>query len=455
MPDPHLDTAPPTVPTPDHPVRSVLVVGGGLAGAQTVAALRDASFDGHITLLGDEGLAPYDRPPLSKHLFDRTEPAWLVDELAVDVHALADVVHLDRAARSLRIEPRGVRVDAGSSTLDADAVVLATGSRPVRPRGWGRALTLHTAEDGARLRALLTPGRRLVVVGAGWIGAEVAGVAAVAGVDVTVVEATTAPLASALGARVGDLTAGWYPAAGVRLVVGAEVSDVADDGVRLADGRRLPADVVLAAVGARPDTGWLDGALPRDPDGSLRVDAGHGVVGAPGHVRAVGDVARRWSPRHGWVPGGHWDGALRGPAVAVRALLGRGALAASSTPGASSAPRASSAPGAAPDDPAPYVFSSQLGHELTLYGHQRPGDELVLRGDPGDGDGWGALWLAAPDVRGGGGDGRGRRLTALLAVDRPRDVAAARRLFAGPELPRVDPLIAADGGRQLREAVVG
>jgi 3-phenylpropionate/trans-cinnamate dioxygenase ferredoxin reductase subunit len=259
----------------------------------------------------------------------------------------------------------------------------------------------------------------------------VAGVAAAEGVHVTVVEATTSPLSAALGARVGDLTSGWYAAAGVELVTGGQVVSVADDGVRLADGRHLPADVVLAAVGARPDTGWLDGALPRDPDGSLRVDAGHAVLGAPGHVRAVGDIARRWSPRHGWVGGGHWDGALRGPAVAVTALLGGEPL----------------------DDPAPYVFSTQLGHDLTLYGQSRPGDELVLRGDPDAGDGWGALWFAAPEP--GPGDGAGRRiLTAVLAVDRPRDVAAARRLFTGRDLPRLDPAVAGDGGRPLRDAVV-
>ncbi|WP_298456117.1 NAD(P)/FAD-dependent oxidoreductase [uncultured Cellulomonas sp.] len=426
--------APPAVPPPSHPVRSVLVVGAGLAGARTVAALREHGFDGRVTLLGRETRDPYDRPPLSKHLLDRPEPAWLRDELGVDVHTLADTVQLGTSADHLAVVGDGVVVRAGAADVRADAVVLATGSRAVRPADWGDAVTLHTADDAAGLRARLVPGARLVVVGAGWIGAEVAGVASAAGVDVTVVEATTAPLSAALGARVGDLTAGWYAAAGVRLELGAEVTGVSRDGVGLADGRRLPADVVLAAVGARPDTGWLDGSLPRDPDGSLRVDAGYGVVGAPGHVRAVGDVARRWSARHGWVPGGHWDGALRGPATAVRALLG-----ASSTTDDH-------------EDPAPYVFSTQLGHDLTLLGQQGPGDELVLRGDPAGGAGWGALWFAAPAVDDDGGPGRA--LTAMLAVDRPRDVAAGRRLFGGPVLPRLDPAVAADATRGLRDAVV-
>jgi 3-phenylpropionate/trans-cinnamate dioxygenase ferredoxin reductase subunit len=424
----------------------VLVVGGGLAGTQTVVALRAQGFDGHVTLLGREARDPYDRPPLSKHLFDRREPAWLRDELGADVHALADDVIQGVTADRLTVERDGAVVATTSGDLRADAVVLATGSRAVRPPGWDAAVTLHTADDAARLRERLRHGRRLVVVGAGWIGAEVAGVAAAEGVDVAVVEATTSPLSVALGARVGDLTAGWYAAAGVELVTGAQVVSVADDGVLLADGRHLAADVVLAAVGARPDTAWLDGALPRDPDGSLRVDVGHGVLGAPGHLRAVGDVARRWSPRHGWVAGGHWDGALRGPAVAVAALLGADV----------------------PDDPAPYVFSTQLGHDLTLYGQAGPGDELVLRGDPEAGGGWGALWFAPPGPLSASGDRdrqgavgeddrgvAGRTLTAVLAVDRPHDVAAARRLFTGPTLPRLHPELAADGGRPLRAAAVG
>ncbi len=449
--DPRTATAPPSAPAsappPGHPIRTVLVVGGGLAGTQTVAALRGEGFDGRITVVGREAVPPYDRPPLSKHLLDRTEPAWLTEELGVDIHKLADEVRLGAPASRLTVEPRGVTVAVDGSDLRADAVVLATGSRAVRPAGWESAVTLHTADDAAHLRARLAPGRRLVVVGAGWIGAEVAGVAAAAGVDVTVVEATTAPLATALGARVGGLTEPWYAAAGVRLELGVGVSAVSDDGVQLTDGRHLAADVVLAAVGARPDTAWLADSLPRDPDGSLRVDLGHAVLGVPGHVRAVGDVARRWSPRHGWVAGGHWDGALRGPAAAVRALLSGG-----------DAHDGGGADGPATlDDPAPYVFSTQLGHDLTLYGQQQPGDELVLRGDPGGSGGWAALWFAAPGVgveQGGAAHPAGRELTAVLAVDRPRDVAAARRLFTGARLPRLDPEVAADAGRGLRDAVV-
>jgi NADPH-dependent 2,4-dienoyl-CoA reductase/sulfur reductase-like enzyme len=369
-----------------------------------------------VTVLGAEGVAPYDRPPLSKHLLDRPEPAWLADEVGADLVALADTVHLDRPARGLAVEPDGVRVRTDEGELAADALVVATGARAVLPAGWEGARTLHTAADAAALRGALAPGARLVVVGAGWIGAEVAGVAAAAGVDVTVVEAR-APLAGALGA-VGELTTAWYERAGVRLLAGTPVVEVRGNGVRTAD-EHLPADVVLVAVGARPATAWLGDALPREPDGSLRVDEGFAVLTAPRHVRAVGDVALRRSRRHGWVPGGHWDGALRGPEHLVADLLGE--------------------PADPPADDVPYVFSTQLGHELTLLGVPE-GDDVVLRGDPHAGP-WAALWF------------RGDELAAILTVDRPRDVGAARRLLGGAAAPRLDRTTAADPERALRDAV--
>lgn len=421
-----------------------MVVGAGIAGARTVLELRAQGFDGRVTLLGAEGVAPYDRPPLSKHLLDRPAPAWLSDELGADALTAADDVRLGSPATGLAVDDDGVRVGTADGEVAADAVVVATGSAAVRPAAWQGALTLHTATDAERLRAALgfphglaapggsAPGaaatpRRLVVVGAGWVGAEVATVAAAAGVDVTVVEAREAPLMTALGAEVGALTAPWFARAGVRLRTGVSVAAVEPGAVRLADGAMLPADAVLVAIGARPATGWLAGALPREPDGSVRVDERHAPVGGSWRVRVVGDAARRRSARHGWVPGGHWDAALRGPAVAVAGLLGHEA---------------------AESDLAPYVFSTQLGHELALYGLPGPGDEVVLRGDPAGDDGWTALWFAP----GGGATGT---LTAVFAVDRPRDVGGARRLLAGAVLPVLDRARAADPAVALPKAVAG
>lgn len=425
------------------PPRSVVVVGAGIAGARTVLELRAQGFDGRVTLLGAEGVAPYDRPPLSKHLLDRPAPAWLSDELGADALAAADDVRLGTPATGLAVDDDGVRVGTADGDVAADAVVVATGARAVRPPTWERALTLHTAADAERLRAALgfphglasdagaaatgAP-RRLVVVGAGWVGAEVATVAAAAGVDVTVVEAREAPLMTALGAEVGALTAPWFARAGIRLRTGASVAAVEPGAVRLADGTVLPADAVLAAVGARPATGWLAGALPLAPDGSVAVDERHAPVGGSWRVRVVGDAARRRSARHGWVLGGHWDAALRGPAVAVAGLLGREA---------------------AESDLAPYVFSTQLGHELALYGLPGPDDDVLLRGDPAAEDGWTALWFAP-----GGGRETGT-LTAVFAVDRPRDVGGARRLLAGATLPVLDRARAADPAVPLPKALAG
>lgn len=428
------------LPPPDAqgPPDSVVVVGAGLAGGRTVAELRAHGFTGRVTLLGAEGLEPYDRPPLSKELLSRDEPVWLRDEADV---RLADAVHLARPATGLVVPGTGpVTVTTADGDVVAGAVVLATGAHAVDVPGWEHALTLHTAADADRLRAALRSGRvtsgarpaqrtpRLVVVGAGWIGAEVAGVAAAAGLEVTVVEAAQAPLSAALGPVVGGLTADWYARAGVRLLTGATVVRLDAEGVALEDGTVLEADVTLAAVGARPTSSWLAGTLPLAADGSVLVDEGcrllpAGPEGPPDpRVLAVGDLARRRSRRHGWVPGGHWDGALRSPAVAVRALV---------TGTADDVP-----------DPAPYVFSTQLGHELGLYGQPAASDDVVLRGDPADGAPFTALWFSP------GTD----QLTAVLAVDRPRDVAAARRLMAGADLPHLDRDAAVDPATPLRSA---
>ncbi|WP_309134756.1 FAD-dependent oxidoreductase [Cellulomonas sp.] len=405
-------SSPTTSTTSPHvsPPGDVLVVGAGLAGAQTVAALRAHGYDGVVRVLGAEDVPPYDRPPLSKHLLDRTEPAWLTDELGLDLHGLADEVRLGVAARGLEVVPGRpgavVRTDGGD--VPASCVVLATGAHAVRVPAWPTALTLHTAADADRLRAGLDGGpRRLVVVGAGWIGAEVAGVAAAAGHQVTVVEAQDAPLTTGLGAQVGALTAPWYADAGVDLRLGATVTSAGPDGVRLADGAHLPADVVLVAVGARPATGWLAGALPLT-DGAVAVDASYRVLGPAGPFEgllAVGDVARRRSARYGWVPGGHWDEALRGPDLMVRRLLGVDTDGGQITP---------------------YVFSTQLGHDLAMFGLPGADDRPTVLGDPAAG-GWSVLWTRGPEGP----------VTAALAVDRPRDVGAARRLLGGAELPHV------------------
>ncbi|GAB2452913.1 hypothetical protein GCM10007967_03760 [Xylanimonas ulmi] len=454
-------------------MRSVVVVGAGLAGAQTVAALRQHGFDGRVTMLGAEGVAPYDRPPLSKELFTRPDPVWLSDDLGVDVEKFADEVRLADPARRLTVSPDGVTAHTASGDrIHADAVVLAMGSEPMRPGGWESAWTLHTADDAARLRAALRPGLRLVVVGAGWIGAEIAGVAAGQGAEVTVVEAAAAPLARQLGAGVGARLAPWFEAAGVRLLTGSRVAAVRPDGVTLASATAdtapadiVSADVVLAAVGARPATGWLAGTLPLDAHGRLHVDASGRLMGHAGptdpagrlapaalaRVWAVGDVAVRQHPVFGPVPGGHWSAALHDPEVTVRAMLGL-------DPSPSDPEDLRARLGLAPvPRHAPYVFSRQLGHDLALLGLPSEADDVVLRGDPSAVGPWAALYLERALDRHPQVTPQGHPVAtvrAVLLVDSPREVGAARRLMNGPTPLRVDLTRAVDPAVRLRDAAV-
>ncbi len=456
------------MPVTPEPPRSVVVVGAGLAGTQMVAALRAHGFDGRLTLLGAEGVAPYDRPPLSKELLTRPTPVWLSEDLGVDVEGLADEVRLADPAVALAPSPEGVVVSTASGAeLETDAVVLAMGSAPVVPRGWESAWTLHTADDAARLRSALRPGLRLVVVGAGWIGAEIAGVAAGAGAEVTVVEAAQVPLERQLGTVVGGHLARWYDGAGVRLITGTPVAAVrpSGDGIELADGTVLEADVVLVAVGARPASDWLAGTLPLDGTGRLRVDLSGRLTGhasptepagrLPGaalaRLWAVGDVAVREHPVFGPVPGGHWSAALHDPDVTARAMLGvdaspsdpeevRGRL------GLDPIPRH-----------APYVFSRQLGHDLALLGLPTATDEVLLRGDPEAGGPWAALYVERALDRHPMSTPEGNpvgTIRAILLVDTPREVGAVRRLMNAPTPLRLDLTKALDPTVRLRDAVV-
>ena len=414
--------------------RRIAVVGAGLAGLRTVAALRDSGFGGEISVLGAEGLAPYDRPPLTGELFTRTEPAWLADEIGSNVFDLADQVDLASPARTIApaATRKGVvRLDAGGDDeVFADVAVVACGSHAVLPPDW-EAATLHTAPDAAALRERLSPGSHLICVGAGWIGSEVASAAAAAGCRVTVLEAAPAPLAGPLGRAVGGLTIPWYEAGGVELNLGARVSAVGPDHVHLADGRRLDADVVLAAVGARPSTDWLDDRLALTPRRAVATDRGGLADGArggfqPGTVYAVGDCADRTTEHHGVVAGGHWASALHDPGLVALSIL--------------QVPLPE-------QDPAPYVFSQQHGHELALFGQPTPAHRVVFRGDPRAGGPWSALYVEPPR------SGTEAALAAGLAVDAPRDVAALRRLLAGPR-PTLDLVRAAKASLPLRDAVV-
>ncbi|RPF22738.1 NAD(P)/FAD-dependent oxidoreductase [Myceligenerans xiligouense] len=450
---------------PSSSPRSITIIGAGLAGAQTAAALRAHGFTGRLTVLGAEGVPPYDRPPLSKELLTRTEPLWISDDLGVDLSVLADDVRLDDPATRLTVTRDGVATEVASSdTVTSDAVVLACGAEPLVPPGWDAASVLHTYRDAEALRAAIGPGVRVVIVGAGWIGAEVAGVAAGAGAEVTVVEAGGTPLERQLGGRVGAHLVPWFAEAGVRLVTGAPVEKVADDGVRAAGGEYFGADLVLAAVGARPASGWLRGSLPLDARGGLRVNRAGRFLGTamPGdpagrlhaealaRVWAVGDIATRDHPVFGAVPGGHWSAALHDPEPTARAMLGVDERPADPEP-------VRARLGLTPlRTHAPYVFSRQLGHDLALFGVPSPFEQVVFRGDPTGGDRWAAFYVEHSMHRSQRVTDQGHhvaRVRAVLLADSPREVGQVRKLVNRPDPLIVDLERIVDPAVRLRDAV--
>ncbi|MER6672614.1 FAD-dependent oxidoreductase [Streptomyces sp. NPDC000983] len=394
-------------------LENIVVVGGGLAGAHTAAALRARGHRGTLTLVAAEPHPPYDRPPLTKAVLAGTEEDTA---FPTDWTALGVDLRLGERAETLDLHERlpGGVLKTTSGSLAFDGLVLATGAEPVRLPGTGRQHLVRTLDDVRALRPLLRPDARLALVGAGWIGAEVATVAAARGCRVTVVEAGPAPLAAAVGAGIGALTAPWYAAAGVTLRCGTAVASVDTGGLRLADGEFLAADVVVVGVGARPAVGWLDGCGLEIARGVV-VDAS--LRTARPEVVALGDCAEWWSPRYRrHLVVEHWDTALKASEQAAAALLGEDVR----------------------HDPVPYFWSDQFGRTVQYAGDHRDADRVVLRGSPED-PAWTVLWLA------------GDRLCALLAVDRPRDLVQARRALA--KGCAVDVPAATDPATALRDAL--
>ena len=302
------------------------------------------------------------------------------------IFLLLNNTHASRRPAAAANFHRRVRTDTGEYPYDR--LVVATGATPIVLPGPGRQRFLRTHEDALELRDRLRPGVRLAVVGAGWIGAELATAAAARGCQVTVVEGGPAPLAAAIGAEVGGRTVPWYAAAGIELRTSVLVESVEDGGLALRGGGWIPADEVVTAVGVRPAVGWLAGsglAL----DNGVAVDPGL-RTSAP-NVFAAGDCASFESLRYGRrLRFEHWDIALRAPEVVAANVLG----------------------GDEVYDPVPYSWSEQFGRMMQYAGYHAAADRLIWRGPAeGDSEPWTACWLA------------GDRLVALLAVDRPRDLS--------------------------------
>jgi 3-phenylpropionate/trans-cinnamate dioxygenase ferredoxin reductase subunit len=384
---------------------NVVIVGAGLAGLRTAEELRARGYAGALTLIGAEARPPYDRPPLSKKVLTGE-----IDDtgLRPDLHSLA----ID-----LRLGETAVQLGAGVLRTDVaeyewDAAVAATGATPVRLPGDGEQRVLRTADDALALRERLTPGTRLAIVGAGWIGAELATAAAGRGCQVTVVEAARAPLAAAIGAEIGGQTVPWYAEAGVDLRLRTPVAAIEPGGIALADGGWLPADLVVTAVGVRPAVGWLAGSGVALDDGVV-VDAGL-ETSVPG-VYAVGDCASFWSGRYQrQLRVEHWDVALHSPAVAAANIAG----------------------GRDRYDPVPYFWSEQFGRMVQYVGWHGSADLVVWRGEPTAAK-WAVCWLMAG------------RLVAALTVGLPRDLLQARRLIEAGVA--VDATALADPGVAIRD----
>jgi 3-phenylpropionate/trans-cinnamate dioxygenase ferredoxin reductase component len=386
----------------------VVVAGAGLAGLRTAEELRAGGYQGQITLIGAEARPPYDRPPLSKKLMT----GQLDDTtLRADMDVLGADVRLAETATGL--QPGTLRTDAGEHAFDA--LVLATGATPVRLPGPGAQHVLRTADDALALRALLLPGTRLSIVGAGWIGAELATSARSRGCRVTVLEAAAAPLAAAIGIEAGAVTAGWYAEADVDLRLEQKVESIETGGIALAGGDWQAADVVVTAVGVRPAVSWLTGSSV-ELDNGVAVDA-QLRTSMPG-VFAAGDCASFWSTRFGRrMRFEHWDVALHAPEVVAANLLG----------------------GSAAYDPVPYFWSEQFGRMVQYVGWHGDSDRMIWRGDPAGDAKWSACWLA------------GGRLAAMLTVSSPRDLLQARRLIESAA--QVDPAKLTDPAIAVRDCV--
>ncbi|OMC35692.1 pyridine nucleotide-disulfide oxidoreductase [Mycolicibacterium fortuitum] len=356
------------------------IVGGGLAGAKAAEALRDNDFDGHVVLFAAEDQLPYERPPLSKEYlagkkklddFTVDPAAWYRDH-NVDLRLGTKVTAVNAAAHTLSL-PDG-------TTVGYDKLLLATGSASRRPPIPGSDAAgvhyLRTIDDAATLSAALNPGATLAIVGAGWIGMEVAAGARGRDVNVTVVEAAHLPLQAALGAEVGEVFAQLHREHGVDLRLDQSVKEITTDngtatGLRLTDGSTVAADAVLIAVGAAPNIELAEKAGLAIGDGGVLVDAS--LRSSDPDIYAVGDIAAAQHPFFGVrIRTEHWANALKQPAVAVAGMLGN----------------------SAEYDELPYFFTDQYDLGMEYVGHAPEYERVVFRGDVA-GREFVAFWLDA------------------------------------------------------------
>jgi 3-phenylpropionate/trans-cinnamate dioxygenase ferredoxin reductase subunit len=373
----------------------VVIAGGGLAAQRAAETLRRAGYEGRIRMVAAEAHLPYDRPPLSKEVLADAaaeeavgyRPATWYAEKDVEVLLGTPASGLDGSGRRLAL--------ADGRVLGYDDLVIATGATPRMLPAFAshsNVSTLRTIEDSRLLRERLQSGERLLVIGAGFIGLEVAAAARSAGIDVTVVELERLPLLALLGEKVARWFADLHSGEGVKLVLGHTVAQIhgerAIEAVTLDDGTRVPTDHVLVGIGVRPDLGWLAGSgLPLD---GIPADVS-GRTSLP-NVYAAGDAAAFYNPylgRH--LLSGHWESAGRQGAAVANTIAGR----------PPAAPAVSS------------FWSDQYGTRVQYLGHAPLADEITIEGDPGARD------FVAHYERGG-------ELVAAVAVGRPKALPELR-----------------------------
>src|SRR5215212_2936252 len=358
------------------------IVGGGLAGAKAAEALRDKDFDGHIVLFAAEERLPYERPPLSKEYlagkksldeFTVKPSAWYRDH-HVELQLGTEVSAIDPAAHTVTL-PDG-------STLRYDKLLLATGSQSRRPPIPGADADgvhyLRTIDDAEALNSILAEGASLAIIGAGWIGLEIAAGARDRGVDVMVVEMAELPLMGALGREVGEVFAALHRDHGVDLRLNATVQEITTaagkaTGLMLGDGSTVEADAVLVAVGAAPNIALAERTGLALGDGGVLVDSSLRTSDAD--IFAVGDIAAAEHPLFGTrIRTEHWANALKQPAVAAAGMLGKPAEYAE----------------------LPYFFTDQYDLGMEYVGHAPHYDKVVFRGDV-DAREFTAFWLDGDD----------------------------------------------------------
>ena len=381
---------------------SVSIVGASLAGFWAAETLRRDGFEGRISLIGDEPHAPYDRPPLSKKflagdLDDNRLPLTTAEKLA----DLGLEMRLGCQATGLDVATRTLEVDGVAEPYDG--LLIATGARCRNlpgTAGLAGVHTLRTRDDAEAIRDALANGaRRVVVVGAGFIGAEVASTAIGRGAEVTMVEALEAPFGRVLGVEMGAVMADVHRRHGVDLRTGVGVDEVLGDdrlaGVRLADGATLEADLLVVGIGVVPNTDWLEGSGLTLDDGVVCDET---CLAAP-DVAAAGDVARWANPRYGEVMRvEHWDNAVQQGVHAARRLL-------------------QSDEEATPYAPVPWFWTDQYDRKVQLAGRPHTDDEVrVVAG-------------STAEHRFAAFYGRDGRFTAALGMNRPRQVMQSKGLL--------------------------